>query len=84
MGIYQEIYIKKLEEKQEIINFTAWMQGMYNMASIQATMGKHARYPQKPYPMQGESEGLSGEEQFLLWIESFNRSCGGMEEEVME
>lgn len=73
MGIYQDAYIKKLEEQRELINYTAWIQGQYNLASIGAAMSKKVKYPQKPFGFKEKSNGLSGEERFILWIDEFNR-----------
>lgn len=73
MGIYQETYIKKLEEQRELINYTAWIQGQYNLTSIGAAMSKKVKYPQKPFGFKEKNKGLGGEEKFLLWIDEFNR-----------
>lgn len=73
LGIYQDIYIKRLEEQRDLINYTAWIQGQYNMASIGAAMNKKCKYPKAPFDFKGKNSGLSGEEKFLLWVDEFNR-----------
>lgn len=73
MNIYQEAYKKSLEEKQQIIDYEAWLHGQYQMASIGASLSKKCKYPKLPFSMKEEEKGLSEEEQFLLWVDEFNR-----------
>lgn len=73
MNIYQEEYKRSVEEKQQAIDYEAWLQGQYQIASIGAALSKKCKYPNQPFSMKPEEKGLSGEEQFLLWADEFNR-----------
>lgn len=73
MSIYQDAYIKHLEEQRELINYTAWLQGQYNIASIGAAMGKKCKYPSRPFELENKESSASGEEKFMIWIDEFNR-----------
>lgn len=73
MNIYQESYKKSLEEKQKVIDYEAWLHGQYQIASIGAALSKKCKYPDKPVSMKQEEKSLSDEEQFLLWVDEFNR-----------
>lgn len=76
MNIYQEAYRKDLEERQQVIDYEAWLHGQYQMMSIGAVMSKKCKYPKRPITMQ-EQSSLGGEERFLLWIDDFNRKFDG-------
>lgn len=74
MNIYQENYIESLKEKEKMMDYEAWLYGQYQAAAISAAMNKKNKYPRQPVSFQEEnSEQLSGEEQFILWIDQFNR-----------
>lgn len=74
MDIYQDNYRKSLEEKQKLIDYEAWLHGQYQVASIGAALSKKCKYPQRPITMtQDEQEWLSEEDQFLLWVDAYNR-----------
>lgn len=73
MDVYQNVYVKQMEEKRDLINYTAWLQGQYNMESIGAVMSRKHKYPKSPYGLGEKQNALSGEEQFLLWIEAYNQ-----------
>ena len=73
MNIYQEEYKRSLEEKQQMVDYEAWLQGQYQIASIGAALSKKCKYPNQPFSMESEEKGLSQEEQFLLWADEFNR-----------
>lgn len=73
MNIYQREYKRSLEERQQIIDYEAWLRGQYQIASIGAALSRKCKYPTSPFSMQEEEKGLSEEEQFLLWVDEFNR-----------
>lgn len=72
LNIYQDSYIKKREEEADLLNYSSWLQGQYNMMSIGAAMNKKNRYPKEPLKSK-KAEGVSGEEKFLLWVNEFNK-----------
>lgn len=73
MSMYQDSYIAKVKEQMQMLNYAAWLQGQYNMASIGAVMSKHGKYPKKPFEFEKKETDLSGEEKFKLWAQEFNR-----------
>lgn len=76
MEMYQDARVKELEEQRELINYTAWLQGQYNLTAIGSALSKKAHYPKQPFAMREKQSGLSGEEQFVLWIAEYNRRFG--------
>lgn len=74
MGIYQEQHIKKMEEQRDMMNLSAWLQGQYQVLAISTALnGKKCKYPDKPFELTGKNSGLSQEENFLLWVNEYNR-----------
>lgn len=73
INIYQEDYRRKIEERQKLMDYEAWLRGQYQMASIGAALSKKCKYPKQPFSMQEEEKGLSEEDKFLLWVDEFNR-----------
>lgn len=73
LQIYQDVHVAKMKEQMQIVNYTAWLQGQYNIASIGAAMSKNAKYPKKPLALEQQDSGMSGEEKFKLWIQEFNK-----------
>lgn len=69
---FKTAYQKRIEQE----NHNAWLQGGYIRDAIASCFDKESKYPQQPYSMEKSDDvGLSGEEQFLLWIDEYNRSC---------
>lgn len=74
MNTYQDIYKKSLEEKQQLVDYEAWLHGQYQMASIGAAFSKKCKYPEKPFGVkQKEEMELTAEERFMVWIDAYNR-----------
>ena len=73
MNIYQEEYKRSQEEKQQLMDYEAWLHGQYQIADIGAALSKKCEYPKQPFSMKKEGNGLSQEEQFLLWAYEFNQ-----------
>lgn len=54
MNIYQQSYIDKIKEKQQEINYNAWLHNQYTIMAIGNAMnGKKCKYPKKPYEFKG-------------------------------
>lgn len=75
MEIYQDKYISQIEEQRDMMNLSAWLQGQYQVLAISTALnGKKCKYPDKPFELTGKSSGgLSQEENFLLWVNEYNR-----------
>ena len=74
IGIYQEHYLKSMEEKQRFMDYEAWLRGQYQVAAIGAALnGQKCKYPEKPFSYEEEEVHMSSEEQFILWIDAYNR-----------
>lgn len=68
---FKTAYQKRLEQD----DYNAWLHGCYIREAIGSCMDKNCKYPKQPLGMNpAEQKELSGEEQFLLWIDSYNRS----------
>lgn len=72
---FQVAYKKRLEQE----DYFAWLNGKYIQAAIGSCLdSKHCKYPSRPMTTEAqETETLSGEEQFILWIDAYNRSYDG-------
>lgn len=71
--VYQDVYNQKIKEQAELIDFTAWRNGMYIVAAVQAAlMPKKVKYPEAPLSQKVKQEQLSAEEEFILWAAEFN------------
>lgn len=73
MYMYQDNYIKEKEEQVKLLDVSAFYNGLYVQQAIASCFNKHAKYPKKPYSIVEKKKPLSGEEQFKLWAEEFNR-----------
>lgn len=72
---FKMAYQKRLEQA----DYNAWLQGNYIRDAIgSCLLDKKYKYPKQPYSMnKTEGDGLSEEEQFLLWIDAYNRKYDG-------
>ncbi|NSI89828.1 hypothetical protein G5A65_10195 [[Clostridium] scindens] len=68
---FKYAYQKKMEQE----DYNAWVLGQYTRLAIASCFsGKKSKYPDEPFSMDKQQENaLSGEEQFLLWIDAYNR-----------
>lgn len=73
MYIYQDAYIKEKEEQVKMLDVVAYYQGLYVQQAVASCFSKKAKYPQRPLSLEPKKKALSGEEQFRLWVEEFNR-----------
>ena len=73
MYIYQDAYIKEKEEQVKMLDVAAYYQGLYVQQAVASCFSKRAKYPKKPLSLEPKKKALSGEEQFRLWVEEFNR-----------
>ena len=74
MYMYQEEYIREKKEQMQMLDVSAYYQGMYVQQAIASCFSKKVRYPKKPISLEKKkTKPLSGEEQFKLWIEEYNR-----------
>lgn len=74
LGIFQDVYNDRVKEQDELLDFTAWRNGMYMVNAIQSALfPKKAKYPEKPYSKMKPAQELSAEEEFKLWIMEYNR-----------
>lgn len=70
MQPFREAYEKKIQQE----DYHAWIQGAYIEAAIGSALSKKVKYPEKPFSQaSSERKEISPEEQFLLWIETFNK-----------
>lgn len=68
--MYQDAMRDNIEQQQKIMDYQAWLNGSYIVSAIQVALSpRKCKYPNEPY---STKKKLSGEEQFLDWIEVFN------------
>lgn len=78
--MYQTDHIRKTKDKYEEINYTAWLQGSYNVHAIQTALyGRKAKYPDKPYHNGNAEDG-----QDIDVYEQFRRKMRAMNERIKE
>ena len=57
---YRNVYIEKekqkIEIKREIINFQAWLQGLYNFNAIAGALSKETKYLDSPFDLDIKSK----------------------------
>lgn len=73
MYIYQDAYIKEKEEQIKMLDVAAYYQGLYVQQAIASCFSKKTKYPKKPLSLEPKKKVLSGEEQFRLWVQEFNK-----------
>lgn len=74
LEIFQDVYNDRIKEQAELIDYTAWRNGMYVLNAVQAALiPKKVKYPDKPYSRQSRPEELSPEEEFKLWVAAYNQ-----------
>lgn len=45
---YHSLYVKKIEQRQEEIDFCAWLQGFYVYKAVACCLAKGQKYPKEP------------------------------------
>lgn len=73
MYMYQDNYIKEKETQIKLLDASAYYNGMYVQRAIASCFNKKVKYPEKPYSLVEKEKPLSGEEQFKLWVQEFNK-----------
>lgn len=73
MYMYQDEYIREKEEQMKLLDVSAYYQGLYVQQAIASCFSKKAKYPKLPLSMEQKRKSLSGEEQFKLWVQEFNK-----------
>lgn len=48
LWVYRDLYVKKLKQEQEMKNYNAWLQGLYNYYAIARAFSKNGVYLEKP------------------------------------
>lgn len=62
MSIYQQTHIDNMKDRQQLMNYEAWLHNQYTIMAIgNALNGKKCKYPKKPFGME-ENEHQSIEE----------------------
>ena len=73
MYVYQEDYMRRKKEEMQLLDVSAYYQGIYTMRAVSACLSKKASYPKQPLSLQKSEKPLSQEERFKLWVDEFNR-----------
>ena len=48
LWVYRDLYMQKIEQERDTINYNAWLQGFYNYNAIASAFSKNAKYFSKP------------------------------------
>ena len=56
-----------------MLDVAAYYQGLYVQQAVASCFSKSAKYPKKPLSLEPKEKALSGEEQFRLLVEEFNK-----------
>lgn len=83
MQLYQDEYIKKQKEQAQLIDMSAYLNGVYMGKAIAAILSKKCKYPDKPLLQQKaekQIEDMSEEEYFAKMQETFAKLNAGMKE----
>lgn len=73
MRMYQDAYIKQKKQEMQMMDISAFYNGIYVRQAVASCFSKNANYPKQPLSLQPKEKPLSGEEQFKLWVAEHNR-----------
>lgn len=72
---YHEEYRKKKQEEVDMINYSAWLNGLYISHAIGASFSKNGKYLNKPLGFSSEDEIQENDAiQFGAWASAFNKT----------
>lgn len=67
---YRNSYMQKMEQDLEIekqmINYKAWLQGLYNYQAIGSAFSKNGKYPNKPIEFNTKPKTIEEQRQELM------------------
>lgn len=85
-GVYQKVHEKEEQKKADLIDYTAWLHGLYVRRAVLSVFEKSAKYPEEPLT-ESEKEKAIREENpdkaaafdFGVYVDAFNamRKSGG-------
>ena len=70
---YQDEYIREKKEQMQMLDVSAYYNGLYVQQAIASCFSKKTKYPKQPLSLEKKAKPLSGEEQFKLWVSEYNR-----------
>lgn len=72
---YREEYRKKQQEEADMINYSAWLNGLYISHAIEAAFSKNGKYLSKPFE-RGSEDAIPENDaiQFGAWAAAFNKA----------
>ena len=56
LWIYRTSYMNRQKNEAEIINYQAWLQGLYNHQAIASALSKGVKYLEKPLDLEGKTK----------------------------
>lgn len=63
---YRNLYIQKMEQERDIINYKAWLQGFYNYNAIASAFSKNTKYFDKPIEFNTKPKTVEEQRQELM------------------
>lgn len=72
MQMYQDARVRELEEQSKLMDYSAWLNGVYVARAVGSCLSNKVKYPFNPISLQQQTEELSETERFKLWIAEYN------------
>lgn len=66
LWVYRNLYMQKMEQERDIINYKAWLQGFYNYNAIASAFSKNAKYFDKPIEFNSKPKTAEEKRQELM------------------
>lgn len=76
LNIYRKEHEKQMQEKVNMIDYTAWKNGLYVMKAVAVCVNDKNKYPDRPYGFEIEEQIPDGEVdaiKFGAWANAFNK-----------
>lgn len=81
LNVYQKEYERKQQEEVDMMDYSAWLHGLYVKSAIAVFVNKHNQYPEEPLykaNIHDRQENVSADKRAALdfenWAMAFNAS----------
>lgn len=87
--IYRKVHEKEEQKKADMMDYYAWLNGLYVKSAIISCLGKNSKYPEKPFTVEQREESFRNENpdkaaafDFEIYANAFNAMRKSGEESV--
>lgn len=70
MEIYQKGYMDEVKQKQQLMNYQAWLNNQYTMMAIGSAFNRKNKYPKKPFEFKDTKKIEETEENYRIEMEN--------------